>query len=70
MRDYEEAAGVCGGRGALWDATGNLYGTNSMGGPSGLGVVFKVDTAGKERVGGGYRTVKLRFLLLYRVRTS
>jgi uncharacterized repeat protein (TIGR03803 family) len=31
-------------------ATGNLYGTTAFGGPSGFGVVFKLDTTGAETV--------------------
>jgi uncharacterized repeat protein (TIGR03803 family) len=34
----------------LRDAAGNLYGTSSGGGPSGAGVVFKVDPTGMETV--------------------
>ena len=41
--------------GLIWDAKGNLYGTTSYGGAfdnciSGCGVVFKIDTGGKETV--------------------
>ncbi len=36
--------------GLLQDAAGNLYGTNSFGGPAGNGTVFKLDPAGKETV--------------------
>jgi uncharacterized repeat protein (TIGR03803 family) len=36
--------------GVIRDTAGNLYGTTSAGGASGYGVVFKVDTAGKETV--------------------
>lgn len=32
------------------DATGNIYGTTSLGGSSNLGTVFKLDSAGKESV--------------------
>ena len=35
---------------ALRDAAGNLYGTTSEGGASGLGTVFKMDTTGAETV--------------------
>jgi uncharacterized repeat protein (TIGR03803 family) len=34
----------------IQDAKGNLYGTTSAGGPSGVGTVFKVDKTGKETV--------------------
>jgi uncharacterized repeat protein (TIGR03803 family) len=34
----------------IQDATGNLYGTTSSGGPAGLGVVFKLDTSNHEKV--------------------
>jgi uncharacterized repeat protein (TIGR03803 family) len=36
--------------GLVLDATGNLYGTTSRGGPSGLGTVFELDTTGKTTV--------------------
>jgi len=36
--------------GVVRDAAGNLYGTTSAGGAGGLGIVFKVDTAGHETV--------------------
>jgi uncharacterized repeat protein (TIGR03803 family) len=36
------------------DLAGNLYGTSAFGGPSGAGVVFKVDTAGHETVMYGF----------------
>ena len=36
--------------GVVRDANGNLYGTTSMGGALGFGVLFKLDTAGKETV--------------------
>ena len=36
--------------GFVQDKAGNLYGTTSAGGASGLGTVFKVDTAGNENV--------------------
>ncbi|HEV2324859.1 MAG TPA: choice-of-anchor tandem repeat GloVer-containing protein [Terracidiphilus sp.] len=32
------------------DASGNLYGTTSSGGPDGRGTVFKIDRAGKEAI--------------------
>lgn len=34
----------------IQDASGNLYGTTAEGGNSGAGVIFKLDTAGKETV--------------------
>lgn len=36
--------------GVIRDATGNLYGTTSNGGPSGAGTVYKLDPAGHETV--------------------
>src|ERR1700733_3137253 len=36
--------------GLIRDAAGNLYGTTAAGGTSGYGVVFKLDTTGKETV--------------------
>jgi uncharacterized repeat protein (TIGR03803 family) len=36
--------------GVTRDSAGNLYGTTNMGGPSGRGVVFKVDPSGQETV--------------------
>jgi len=36
--------------GVILDPAGNLYGTTALGGASGLGVVFKVDTSGTETV--------------------
>ena len=36
--------------GVILDAKGNVYGTASGGGASGSGVVFKIDTSGKETV--------------------
>jgi uncharacterized repeat protein (TIGR03803 family) len=36
--------------GLIFDSAGNLYGTGSYGGPSGGGVVFKLDTSGHETV--------------------
>ncbi len=36
--------------GLVQDTQGNLYGTTSQGGTSGLGTVFKLDTTGKETV--------------------
>jgi uncharacterized repeat protein (TIGR03803 family) len=36
--------------GVVLDALGNLYGTTLIGGASGLGVVFKVDTGGNQTV--------------------
>ena len=32
------------------DSAGNLYGTTSAGGESDLGIVFKLDTTGKETI--------------------
>ncbi|MGA2593928.1 MAG: choice-of-anchor tandem repeat GloVer-containing protein [Bryobacteraceae bacterium] len=44
-------------QGVIRDSAGNLYGTAYSGGAAGAGVVFKVDTAGKQTVlhsfGGG-----------------
>lgn len=34
----------------VWDGQGNLYGTTVVGGASGYGTVFKLDTTGKETV--------------------
>jgi uncharacterized repeat protein (TIGR03803 family) len=34
----------------VWDGQGNLYGTTEVGGASGYGTVFKLDTTGKETV--------------------
>jgi uncharacterized repeat protein (TIGR03803 family) len=34
----------------LRDAKGNLYGATSEGGPSDFGIVFKLDSTGKETV--------------------
>jgi uncharacterized repeat protein (TIGR03803 family) len=36
--------------GLIEDAAGNFYGTTSLGGPAGLGTVFKLDTSGHETV--------------------
>jgi uncharacterized repeat protein (TIGR03803 family) len=36
--------------GVVRDPAGNLYGTASDGGTNGIGIVFKLDTTGKERV--------------------
>jgi len=36
--------------GVIRDSSGNLYGTTEYGGRSGAGVVYKVDTTGKEIV--------------------
>ncbi len=36
--------------GLILDIAGNLYGTTELGGSSGLGVVFKIDTSGSETV--------------------
>ncbi len=36
--------------GVIMDKNGNLYGTTSEGGASGVGVVFKVDPSGNETV--------------------
>ncbi len=50
---YNFTGGVDGGNpvaGLVQDSHGNLYGTTSSGGAYNLGVVFKVDTAGKETV--------------------
>jgi uncharacterized repeat protein (TIGR03803 family) len=50
---YTFLGGVDGGfpvRSLLRDSAGNLYGTASVGGASGLGTVFKVDLTGKETV--------------------
>ena len=38
------------GAGLIEDASGNLYGTTSYGGPHGSGVVFRVDASGHETV--------------------
>jgi len=50
---YTFAGGSDGGvpyGGVIRDSAGNLYGTTYGGGPSGAGVVFKVDTSGNETV--------------------
>jgi uncharacterized repeat protein (TIGR03803 family) len=50
---YSFTGGANGGSplgGVIRDSKGNLYGTTELGGTSGAGVVFKVDTAGTERV--------------------
>jgi uncharacterized repeat protein (TIGR03803 family) len=36
--------------GVIRDVAGNLYGTARYGGTSGFGIVFQIDTAGKETV--------------------
>jgi uncharacterized repeat protein (TIGR03803 family) len=46
-------AGADGGgpsAGVIRDSSGNLYGTTKDGGTAGLGVVYKLDTAGQETV--------------------
>jgi uncharacterized repeat protein (TIGR03803 family) len=50
---YSFAGGADGSRpyaGVIRDSSGNLYGTTLLGGTSGNGVVYKLDTAGHETV--------------------
>src|ERR1022692_438260 len=50
---YSFTGGADGGypeAGVILDSAGNLYGTTVNGGIAGLGVVYKVDTAGHETV--------------------
>ena len=50
---YSFTGGADGGyseAGVIRDSAGNLYGTASGGGTEGAGVVFKLDTAGQQRV--------------------
>ena len=50
---YTFTGGADGGNssaGVIRDSAGNLYGTTAIGGASGAGVVFKVDTSGHETV--------------------
>jgi uncharacterized repeat protein (TIGR03803 family) len=50
---YNFTGGADGGypfTGVIRDSAGNLYGTAELGGTSGAGVVYKVDTAGQETV--------------------
>jgi uncharacterized repeat protein (TIGR03803 family) len=50
---YTFTGGADGGlpvAGLIFDGKGNLYGTTNVGGASGVGVVFKVDSKGKETV--------------------
>jgi len=50
---YSFTGGADGGSpvgGVTLDSKGNLYGTTNVGGASGAGVVFKIDTSGRETV--------------------
>jgi uncharacterized repeat protein (TIGR03803 family) len=50
---YSFTGGADGGHpfaGVIQDSAGNLYGTASQGGTAGAGVVYKLDTSGKETV--------------------
>ena len=50
---YQVPGGADGGNpysGVIRDPAGNLYGTTSGGGPSNVGVVYKLDTSGNETV--------------------
>jgi uncharacterized repeat protein (TIGR03803 family) len=57
---YSFTGGADGGNpeaGLIQDAAGNLYGTTVFGGAFGQGVVFKLDTVGKESVLHSFRAV-------------